>query len=317
MMLRRDGKAEHTTMSHNHAEQDMAGLVMGITVVPRPGDHPDRKLPKPRRRLNLVIEDQNGGVNARGYSLSEPGRASSGVSAPGPALVLTRGEPVAIHVTNRLSEPTSVHWHGIELQSYYDGVPGWTGYDKQVTPMIEPGKSFDVSFTPPRSGTFIYHTHVNDMAQLSSGLYGPIIVLAPGEKYDPETDKVFIMSRSGSRTDGEFLLNGVTKPQLQKWRVGTQYRLRFINMNANNTVKVALTENGTPVPWTALAKDGADLPTEQVFSGPASFLIAPGETYDFLFRPEQEGDMQLTLDLSLLKEKVTQTVRVEALEGRQ
>jgi len=317
MMLRRDAKAAHTTMSHNHAEQDMAGLVMGITVVPRPGDHPDRKLPKPRRRLNLVIEDQNGGVNARGYSLSEPGRASSGVSAPGPALVLTRGEPVAIHVTNRLSEPTSVHWHGIELQSYYDGVPGWTGYDKQVTPMIEPGKSFDVSFTPPRSGTFIYHTHVNDMAQLSSGLYGPIIVLAPGEKYDPETDKVFIMSRSGSRTDGEFLLNGVTKPQLQKWRVGTQYRLRFINMNANNTVKVALTENGTPVRWTALAKDGADLPTEQVFSGPASFLIAPGETYDFLFRPEQEGDMQLTLDLSLLKEKVTQTVRVEALEGRQ
>ncbi len=62
---------------------------------------------------------------------------------------------------------------------------------------------------------------------------------------------------------------------------------------------------------------GAELPTEQALSGPASFLIAPGETYDFLFRPEQEGDMQLTLDLSLLKEKVTQTVRVGAVEGRQ
>ncbi len=317
MMLRREVKVDHPTMSHNHAEQDMAGLVMGITILPRLGEHLERKVPKPRRRLSLVIENQNGGVNARGYSLSEPGRASSGVSAPGPVLLLTRGEPVAIHVTNRLTEPTSVHWHGIELQSYYDGVPGWTGYDKQVTPMIEPGKSFDVYFTPPRAGTFIYHTHMNDMVQLSSGLYGPIIVLVPGEKYDPDTDKVFIMSRNGTRTDGEFLLNGVTTPQLQKWRVGMRYRLRFINMNANNTVRIALTQNGTPAVWTALAKDGADLPPEQALSGPASFLIAPGETYDYLFRPEQEGDMQLTLDLTLLKEKVTQAVWVETVIGRQ
>jgi FtsP/CotA-like multicopper oxidase with cupredoxin domain len=314
MMLRRDARASHTTMPHNHAEQDMAGLVMGITVLPRPGEHLERKIPKPRRRLNLVIENQNDGVNPRGYSLNEPGRVITKVSAPGPALVLTRGEPVAIHVTNRLSEPTSVHWHGIELQSYYDGVPGWTGYEEHVTPMIQPGKSFDVYFTPPRAGTFIYHTHMNDMAQLSSGLYGPIIVLAPGEKYDPETDKIFIMSRNGRRTDGEFLLNGAAMLQLQKWRVGTSYRLRFINMNANNTVKIALTQNGTPVLWTALAKDGADLPPEQSLSGPASFLIAPGETYDYLFRQEQEGDMQLTFDLTLLKERVLQAIRLERVE---
>ena len=37
----------------------------------------------------------------------------------------------------------------------------------------------------------------------------------------------------------------------------------------------------------------------QALSGPASFLIAPGETYDYLFRPEQKGDLQLTLDLAL------------------
>jgi FtsP/CotA-like multicopper oxidase with cupredoxin domain len=80
---------------------------------------------------------------------------------------------------------------------------------------------------------------MNDMAQLSSGLYGPIIVLPPSEKYDPETDKTFLMSRDGRRTDGEFLLNGVAKPQIQKWRVGTPYRLRFINMNANNTVRIS------------------------------------------------------------------------------
>ena len=283
---------------------------MGITVLPRPGEHLERKVLKPVRRLNLVIENQNGGANARGYSLSEPGRATSGVSAPGPALVLTRGEPVAIHVTNRLSEPTSIHWHGIELQSYYDGVPGWTGDDKQVTPTIEAGESFDVYFSPPSAGTFIYHTHMNDMAQLSSGLYGPIIVMPPGQKYDPETDKVFLISRNGMRTDGELLLNGATTPDPQQWQVGKQYRVRFININANNTVKISLTQDGMVVAWKAFAKDGADLPDAQSASGPAMLLIAPGETYDFLLQPEHPGDLTLALDLVLLKEKVTQSIHV-------
>ena len=310
MMLRRNAASEHTATPPNHAEQDMAGLVMGITVLPQPGDRSNRRPLAPRRRLNLVIDNQQGGANPRGYSLNERGQVPTKVTAPGPALVLTRGEPVAIHVTNRLSEATSIHWHGIELQSYYDGVPGWTGSDKQVTPMIEPGKSFDVYFSPPRAGTFIYHTHMNDMAQLSSGLYGTIIVLPPGQTYDPETDKVFIMSRNGMRTDGEFLLNGTTSPEAQQWRVGKQYRLRFININANNTVKISLVGGGVPVSWTALAKDGADLPAEQAVSSPAAFLIAPGETYDFLFRPQNAGGMELGFDLALLKERVTQTIRV-------
>ena len=310
MMLRHNAAAEHPTMPHNHAEQDMAGLVMGITVLPRPGDHLNRRPPHARRKLNLVIDNQQGGSNPRGYSLNERGGVLTGVSAPGPALVLTRGEPVAIHVTNRLSEATSIHWHGIELQSYYDGVPGWTGYDKQVTPMIEPGKSFDAYFNPPRAGTFIYHTHLNDMAQLSSGLYGAIIVLPPGQKYDRETDRVFIMSRNGMRADGQFLLNGSTDPEAQQWRVGNEYRLRFININANNTVKVSLSQAGAPVSWSALAKDGADLPAQQAVSSPAAFLIAPGETYDFLFHPQKEGAMELLFDLTLLKEKVIQSIRV-------
>lgn len=122
----------HTNMSHDDPLQHMAGLVMGITVLPRPGDRTHPKPPGPRRKLDLVIDNQRGSANPRGYALSERGKPTSVVSAPGPALVLTRGEPVAIRVTNRLSEPTAVHWHGIELDSYYDGVPGWTGLGDQV-----------------------------------------------------------------------------------------------------------------------------------------------------------------------------------------
>ena len=82
--------------------------------------------------------------------------------------MLRRDEPVEITVVNRLREATALHWHGIELDSYYDGVHGWSGAGQQVAPMIEPGGSFVVRFTPPRAGTFIYHTHLHDFRQLSS-----------------------------------------------------------------------------------------------------------------------------------------------------
>jgi manganese oxidase len=312
MMLRRGQNYAPTSTAHDHAAQDMAGLVMGITILPPPGEQNRLQPSKPRRRIDLVIDKQQRARNPNGFAVSESGDPTGVVSAPGPTLVLAQGEPVAIRVINRLSEPTSIHWHGIELQSYYDGVPGWTGDEKHVTPMIQPGKSFDVYFNPPRAGTFIYHTHMRDLSQLSSGLYGPIVVLPPRETFHPETDKIFLMSRNGRRKDGEFLLNGATQLPVQQWHAGLGYRLRFININANNTVRITLTQNGTPVVWTSVAKDGADLPPEQALTGPAAFLIAPGETYDFHFRPGREGEMTLRFDLPLLKETVTQAIHLDA-----
>ena len=78
----------------------------------------------------------------------------------------------------------------MELESYYDGIAGWSGTPGHIAPMIEPGASFVVTFTPPRAGTFIYHTHLDDIRQLSSGLYGPIIVLEPGQSLDPDRDRI-------------------------------------------------------------------------------------------------------------------------------
>jgi FtsP/CotA-like multicopper oxidase with cupredoxin domain len=98
--------------------------------------------------------------------------------------------------SNRLPEATAIHWHGMELESYYDGVHGWSGAGLRVTPLIEPGDSFVVRFTPPRTGTFMYHTHNHDHTHLASGLYGPMLVVEPpgpakqliavGETYDFE-----------------------------------------------------------------------------------------------------------------------------------
>ena len=91
---------------------------------------------------------------------------------PSPTIVLKRGEPVSITVVNQLPEATAIHWHGIELESYYDGVAGFAGSAARLAPAIEPGASFEARFTPPRSGTFIYHTHVDEMRQQQAGLNG-------------------------------------------------------------------------------------------------------------------------------------------------
>ena len=61
---------------------------------------------------------------------------------------MKRGEPVSITVVNQLPEPTAVHWHGIELESYYDGVAGFAGEGKRIAPAIPPGGSFEARFTP-------------------------------------------------------------------------------------------------------------------------------------------------------------------------
>jgi FtsP/CotA-like multicopper oxidase with cupredoxin domain len=246
------------------------------------------------------------------YSILETGQSTQTGGGPGPTLVLTRNQPVAIHITNQLDEATSVHWHGIELESYYDGVPGWGGDGHRVTPMIAPGESFDALFVPPRAGTFMYHTHMNDLFQLSSGLYGPLIVLPEGTTFHPESDKVLVLSRNGKRKDGKLLLNGSTVPAPLELRAGVRYRLRFIDILANNSIVINAVQDGKPVEWIPIAKDGADLASVQSVAAPASFTIAPGETYDFTFTPGKSGEIEFKYDLILLDEHVRQVGKVTA-----
>lgn len=125
---------------------------------------------------------------------------------------------------------------------------------------IPSGKSFVARFTPPRAGTFIYHTHIDDLKQLSSGLYGPLIVLPPMEKFDPERERVLVISRAGP---GETLiwLNGSRSPEIAALRTGQKYRLRIINIVPENPpIDISLKVAGSPATWRPIAKDGADLP---------------------------------------------------------
>ena len=162
----------------NHALEMMAGPVMGITVTGKSTEPPPATTP--RRQLTLVARVEPGSTEAEpafGYTLHTGTDTSAPPRPylPGPTIVLKRGEPVSITVRNELPEPTAVHWHGIELESYYDGVAGYSGEGTRVTPAIPTGGSFDARFTPPRSGTFIYHTHVDEVRQQQAGLSGALL----------------------------------------------------------------------------------------------------------------------------------------------
>jgi len=248
-------------------------------------------------------EEPNRYGNQSGYRMDLEGqdgidapRLNSG-PVPGPVIVLTRGEPVEITLVNRMTEPTGIHWHGIELDSYFDGVPGWGGQVGNLAPPVAPGQSFVAKFTPPRAGTFIYHTHWHKDAQLAGGLYGPLIILDPGERYDPETDHVVIIGLNGIPQEPPlepFALNGSSTPAPIVMRAGVPNRLRLINITAlNDNLQAFLVDRGEQTTWKPLAKDGATLPAGQTARRPARQLVTVGETYDFEIQPARSQGLWL------------------------
>jgi FtsP/CotA-like multicopper oxidase with cupredoxin domain len=128
---------------HDHSA-GMGGMVMGITVLPNASTVVAARAPENPRKLQLVISENPGKIPLYKLDLNDPASVQKVDSDKqpalfGPPIILTRGEPVEIEVKNNSSSATAIHWHGIELESYYDGVPGWSGSGGQVTPLIASG----------------------------------------------------------------------------------------------------------------------------------------------------------------------------------
>jgi FtsP/CotA-like multicopper oxidase with cupredoxin domain len=195
--------------------------------------------------------------------------------------------------------PLAVHWHGIELESYSDGVGGWSGSGRRIAPMISPGGSFVARMTPPRAGTFMYHVHSENGDELASGLYAPLLVLEPGTTFDAETDRVFVIATggpgAGRAEDAPPFINGTAAPDTLALVVGRTYRLRLIDISANEAHVVSLRGPRGPATWRAIARDGRDLPAEQAVSQPAREVTASGVTRDFEFTPAAAGDHALSV----------------------
>ena len=89
---------------------------------------------------------------------------------PGPLIECVEGDTLRIYVTNKLPEPTTVHWHGVILGNGMDGVAGLT---QRPIPV---GKTFKYEFTMRHAGTFMYHPHFDEMTQIALGMVGMIVV---------------------------------------------------------------------------------------------------------------------------------------------
>ncbi len=299
----------------------MAGLVLAMHVRPREGAGSPVSSSREPRRLRLLAQagpKRYGEAPGLGYVLqhgaTEP--AGDSVSIPGPVLVLRRGEPVAITVVNRLKEPTTVHWHGMELESFPDGVPGFSGSPDRLMQPIAPGDSFTAEFTPPRAGTFMYHPHLNELTQIASGLYGAMIVVEPEAEFDPSRDHVIVVGQAGPTVDSPGLVNGSPTPPPLTLRAGETHRIRLINITNDWRVMFSLLSDTGFAEWRPVAKDGAVLPAAHAIPRPAHLLTGPGETADFGFTPREPGEFRLEVKTQLSGWHVPISVRVRESSRR-
>ena len=113
-------------------------------------------------------------------------RTAVGVNGlvPAPILRWREGDTVTLAVTNRLDEPTSIHWHGIRTPSPMDGVPGLSFAG------IAPGETFAYRFPVHQSGTYWYHSH--SAFQEQSGLYGALVI-EPRAGYVQAFDRDYVV----------------------------------------------------------------------------------------------------------------------------
>jgi FtsP/CotA-like multicopper oxidase with cupredoxin domain len=282
----------------------MRGMVLAVTV--KPGRSSVRRAGSTEgaRAIRLIAQAAPGRFRLGNFVADEMSfvrqdgdvpPAADSVPVPSSLLVLRRGEPVRITIVNHTRAPTGVHWHGIEVPSYSDGVGGWSGSGTSMAPMIAPGDSFVAAFTPPRAGTFMYHAHSNESFQVSLGLYGALLVV-DSAAYDPRHERIIILGSAGPEGARPARINGRLVPDTVRMTVGETYRIRLVEIVPDWTIRVALTREDSVVHWRALAKDGAELPASAQLFHSAAFITGPGQTMDFEYRPTAPGLMRLDVE---------------------
>ncbi|HEX9053263.1 MAG TPA: multicopper oxidase domain-containing protein [Gemmatimonadales bacterium] len=299
----KNGMLDSSMLAHHMSDRphQMFGLVMGITIAPRGPNAEPSETPRAIRIIQREKPNVYGSQPGMSFVLDGTPEAAdpAALPVPGPLLLLERGKRVAVTIVNQSEQAASVHWHGIELESYPDGVPGWSGSGKTILPSIAPHDSLTVRWTPPRAGSFMYHSHFNEAMQMGSGLYGPIIVLDPGQRFDPETDRILFFGTAGTSQNPvfgpfpSFVLNGKTQPEAMNLRAGTRYRFRLFNLAGDMPLMVSLNAGDAPISWRAVAKDGYPLPPSQSISRAAVLVFDPGEIYDFEYTPAAPGELTL------------------------
>jgi len=162
-------------------------------------------------------------------------------SSPGPTFEITEGDKVRIIFTNGLDEPTTIHWHGLEIPLAMDGVPGFSQQP------VNPGETYVYEFQVNQHGTYFYHSHVMAAKQVGLGLMGFFIVHPknPPDWYFVDHDYLIFLHtwkiNPGSpipdtleMTDfNYFTMNGQPGPQIPPLpaKLGEKVRVRVTNLS--------------------------------------------------------------------------------------
>ncbi len=284
--------------------QHMAGLVIGIQVKDGESDLISKGESRTITLFANEGEDNNVSFNLENKIPKESFK-------PGSLLILKQYQTTHINFKNRMSIPTSIHWHGLEIDSWSDGVPGWSASDGRSSPIVEPGKEFKYKLSLMRPGTFVYHSHLDDIDQLTKGLYGPMIVLKENEVYNPDLDHVYIMGwkNENVKTAEDLDLNGWEEIPVQKAKTGETHRLRVINIGPAGNSRISFTKDGKSISIKKIAKDGADLPISQQLSVDETARLFVGETADFSFIPQEPGVYELNVKYRMANWKQTWEVQ--------
>ena len=221
-------------------------------------------------------------VNAWGYN----------GQSPGPTIEAVEGDRVRILVTNKLPEPTSVHWHGVLLPSGMDGVSGLT------QPKIEPGETYAYEFTLRQHGTQMYHPHADETLQMAFGMEGLFVIHPKRESKPIDRDFAIFLHEwnvpPGAATPNPatmsdfnlFTFNGRAYPGTDALVVkkGQRVRIRLANLSMDSHPIhihgfhfVETGTDGGSIP------PGAQLPETTV-------NVPPGTTRDIEFIADTEGD---------------------------
>jgi manganese oxidase len=136
--------------------------------------------------------------------------------SPGPTIEVVEGDRVRMFVTNRLTEPTSIHWHGQRLPNGRDGVVGLN------QPSIKPGQTYVYEFAAQRSGTFMYHPHADETTQMAMGMMGFWVTHSKDAGFMP-VDRDYV-----------FLLNAYDISPGSYTRLGERVRIRVGNLTMTN-----------------------------------------------------------------------------------
>lgn len=268
------------TISFGYFKANAQGLPYTSVITPN-GTTLDWKMEKGVKVFRLTVEPCQWEV-ALGMTINAwcyNGRT------PGPTIEAVEGDRVRILVTNKLPEPTAVHWHGVLLPSGMDGVQGLTQKG------IPPGDTFAYEFTLKQHGTQMYHSHGDEMIQMGLGSMG-FFIIHP-KKREPKIDRDYAVFLNewfvdpGSATPNAnimtdfnlFTFNGRafpgTEPMVAK--TGDRVRIRIGNVGQESH-PIHLHGHSFKV----VATDGGDIP-ESAQWPETTVLVAPGQTRDFEF----------------------------------